>query len=218
MAHTSTRNELLRKRRVDATVAELVKVLTDQRQDVQARLDSHATTLLSKAWDQRLAEVIGPVNLATAREVALRVARALAGKGHGYDPDVMTNWLTLNAGIAAESVNDSTRASLAAAQETDDPDPVGSVFDLLLTSGVASLAVSMVTTAVNFAAHDAAQAVGAQYKTWNTGRNPRPRHAALNGQVVALDSTFSNGARYPGDPTLGPADLARCNCSMTIST
>lgn len=217
MARTSTAMPLLRARREAETVAALVEILTAQRDDVQARFESGARTLLSKAWDARLAEVMLGVNDATASEVALRVAKALHGRDHGFDPKVMGAWLAKNAEIAAEARNRTTRDDLAAAKAAEDiEDPVDHVYGLLLTAGAATMAASMATRSMNFGGRDAARHAGARLKVWNTGANPRVSHAALSGQTVGIDALFSNGGAHPGDPALSAAENANCNCSMTF--
>src|SRR5690606_20056894 len=47
-------------------------------------------------------------------------------------------------------------------------------------------------------------------KIWHTARDPRVRdsHAAQDRQSVGLESVFSNGLMYPGDPAGGPAETA----------
>lgn len=44
----------------------------------------------------------------------------------------------------------------------------------------------------------------------------RDSHRAINGEVIELGGTFSNGLRYPGDPS-GPASEV-CNCRCTITS
>lgn len=53
-------------------------------------------------------------------------------------------------------------------------------------------------------------------KEWVTGPNSRPSHAAMNGQRVGIDDTFSNGARWPGDDNLSPDESCGCNCSTEV--
>ena len=50
-----------------------------------------------------------------------------------------------------------------------------------------------------------------------TSGNPRPSHAAMNGETVPYDERFSNGAMWPGDAdALGPEEVANCQCAVTI--
>lgn len=54
-------------------------------------------------------------------------------------------------------------------------------------------------------------------KTWvvNSGRNARTTHAAMDGETVSMDQTFSNGMMYPGDSG-DAAEVANCNCTIAI--
>lgn len=48
-----------------------------------------------------------------------------------------------------------------------------------------------------------------------SGSRTRDTHAAANGQIVGLDSTFTVGghaARYPGDPSLPASEVINCRC------
>jgi SPP1 gp7 family putative phage head morphogenesis protein len=54
-------------------------------------------------------------------------------------------------------------------------------------------------------------------KVWMTigDANVRASHAAIDGEIVGLDSRFSNGLRFPGDPENGAAaDRINCRCTM----
>jgi hypothetical protein len=53
-------------------------------------------------------------------------------------------------------------------------------------------------------------------KVWVTGSNPRPEHAALDGETVGIEDTFSNGAAWPGDFTLDVDQIAGCNCTIEL--
>lgn len=60
---------------------------------------------------------------------------------------------------------------------------------------------------------------GAATKTWvTTSGNPRPEHAAINGETVGLDDEFSNGLRWPGDSLSGdPAEVSNCRCEVVVN-
>lgn len=45
----------------------------------------------------------------------------------------------------------------------------------------------------------------------------RDTHAKLDGEIVALNKSFSNKLRYPGDPNGEPAEVYNCRCSLTAS-
>lgn len=192
---------LVRARHESLTREALRDVFKDQEADVVV-----AGRSLGDEWDARLARLIFTRNRNTAADVALKVARALKGD---FDPDVMEAWLTKNAELAAASINASTRDSLSLVD--DKP----TVFAALLTAGASRYARSMVTTAANFGAHDAAEHVGGdRTKTWSGGTT---RHAGMNGETVSLADNFSNGLAWPGDPAGGAAEVANCGCSVTFN-
>jgi hypothetical protein len=39
----------------------------------------------------------------------------------------------------------------------------------------------------------------------------------MDGETVAIDDKFSNGADWPGDPVLGAEGVAGCNCGVTVN-
>lgn len=197
MPRVDTRFPLLRARHVRDSIEALGRVFAAQHEEVKAR------GFLSARWDRLLAEVVAERNIATANEVALRVAKAF---DEDFDPAVMTAWLETNAGFVAVSINDATRDDLDEAKE---PERVDEIFAQLQDSGAERAARGIVTVSAAFAAADAARKVGAGAKRWRTNSaKPRPEHARVNGETVALDAEFSNGLKGPGGPN--------CQCSLTI--
>jgi len=54
-------------------------------------------------------------------------------------------------------------------------------------------------------------------KEWiNTSGNPRPSHAAMNGETVGIDESFSNGGQYPGDASLSADERVNCLCVLGV--
>lgn len=55
-------------------------------------------------------------------------------------------------------------------------------------------------------------------KQWNVmSSNPRPSHAAMDGETAAIGEPFSNGLMYPGDSANGDvSEIAGCTCVMTL--
>ena len=53
-------------------------------------------------------------------------------------------------------------------------------------------------------------------KTWITGPNPRPSHAAMNGVTVPIDEKFPNGLMWPADPAGDADEVAGCNCELEL--
>jgi hypothetical protein len=184
-------------------------VFGDMAEDVLARHESGSSTLLSGRWDTVLAAVLFERNKATATDVGSRIATLLRA---GFDPDIMDGWLEQNADIAAEQINTSTRDRIAGL----DRDGLAGQLEVLTGSRAVQIAVTMVATAANFGAHDAARAAGVRLKRWRTtSSDPRSSHASLNGQTVSLGGTFANGMRWPGDTSGGDAsEVANCQCVL----
>ena len=72
---------------------------------------------------------------------------------------------------------------------------------------------------VGFAVTEAARQNGGKKatKTWVvTSGNPRDSHAAMDGETVPVDGTFSNGLDWPGG--FGdPDEVAGCQCEVIAS-
>lgn len=55
------------------------------------------------------------------------------------------------------------------------------------------------------------------YIEWKARLGARPSHAALDGERIQAGETFSNGLRFPGDPS-GPAnETINCHCTIRRS-
>lgn len=210
----------LRARHVEKWSQVLVKFFERQREAVVGRLPkgrkAAAADLFNQArWDRELAADLLPLSTATATVFAKQVADAL---GLEFDPSIMGPWLKENARIAAEGINAKTLASITAALEEDDElTALGNVFDVATGSRAAQISQTKVTNAANFGAHDAAEHLGLQTKTWrvNSGK-PRPSHARANGQTVKMSEDFSPGGPWPGAYVMGPDEVANCTCSVTF--
>jgi hypothetical protein len=213
VARVDTAYPLLKDRRHAATAAALAALFAEMQPDVQARYDSGAKQLVSQRWDDDLAEVVFAANMATATEVAHRVAQAL---GVEFNQAVMRGWFTVNSVVAAHGINERTANRIADNADVV-AEPVAHVFGQLLADGAKSAARQMVTVSSNFAARDVAEKVPGAVKVWKVNsKNPRSAHAALNGQSVPTRGQFSNGMEWPGDPAGGAANNAHCKCSITI--
>lgn len=76
------------------------------------------------------------------------------------------------------------------------------------------------TSAQNAGRTDAyrrAQGMGIQVrKQWlaTLDRRTRHSHRRLDGEVVGLDEQFSNGLRYPGDPSGAGSEVYNCRCTL----
>lgn len=57
---------------------------------------------------------------------------------------------------------------------------------------------------------------GGSKKEWVSSRDSEVRdsHAELDGEVTEIDSSFSGGLQYPGDPSGAPEEIINCRCAL----
>ena len=103
-------------------------------------------------------------------------------------------------------------------QTPDDPvDAAAGVFATAVAARAPQAAMTQVAKVGNFGRVEAAAEAGAGTKTWIvTSGSPRASHAAMDGETVAMGETFSNGANWPGDPTLDSDERAGCSCTVAF--
>jgi SPP1 gp7 family putative phage head morphogenesis protein len=72
-------------------------------------------------------------------------------------------------------------------------------------------------SAANAAALDGYRAGGADAKGWLAQQDDRTRdsHAEIDGEVVPIEASFSNGLDAPGDPAGPPEQVCNCRCTVT---
>jgi HK97 family phage portal protein len=181
-------------------------------------------------WDGELAADL----LLLGSKMAVSAARATMAKmgldPADFDPQVIAGWLAAHADGVAKAINATTARRLsdvlAAAEVGAALGAVNALFDrwkadpdTQAPSGRASQIAATLTSAMSgFGTVEAGRHHGGDgaTKTWITGDNPRPEHAALNGETVAIDAEFSDGSRWPGGS--GDAELdSNCNCDVSIS-
>jgi hypothetical protein len=170
-----------------------------------------------KRWDQELSGDLHAASVTLAATVGKAQAEALGFDADEYDPDQTVAFLKTVADRYAVNINQTTKSQLDDAVADPDKDPA-SVFDTAKDSRAAGGGAMVATFMTGFAVHEAAAQITFRNnveptKTWITGSNPRAEHAALDGETVGLDETFSDGSRWPGD---GP-DSAGCNCEMDVN-
>lgn len=89
--------------------------------------------------------------------------------------------------------------------------------DLLSEDRLGLWADASTKDATGFGSQEGARRSGAVRKMWvhNGSSHPRAEHAAMNGETVDMDDTFSNGMRWPHDWGGGDADdIVGCNCDI----
>ncbi|NEL52311.1 hypothetical protein G3V67_23800, partial [Escherichia coli] len=137
-----------------------------------------------------------------------------------YDEDRTLAFLAANAERVASAVNATTAAALEGALADEDPlAAVRHLFEVYTAARAAQIAVAQVTSMSGFGTVEAARQQGGDgaTKTWRVrSSNPRSSHQRMDGETVALDEKFSNGAMWPGDSDLDDAERAGCKCDLVI--
>lgn len=199
----------------DRLRAVLVAFFARQGKSVLSAIGSGRDWWDTDRWDGELADDLYETSHAVAETLGKAEAARL-GFRDGYDPARTGEFLRKVSRRQAETINRTTRDQLEAAME--DPEmPPAAVFTEAEGTRAAGIAAGLGTFVASFAAHEAAAQIAADHrvapeKTWITGPNPRPEHAALDGETVPIDSTFSNGANWPGDD-----GEPGCNCTVAVS-
>jgi len=179
----------------------LARILDDQEDD-----DSTGDEFRDKWVPVTAAELLPGVKAAAG----LSAGRVAAAVGAEFDTAVMDAYLAKMADTTAGQITDGTVQAIA------DSDDRAATFETLRDSVALAWAGSVVAESMGFGGHDAARATGGKTKTWNTNSgNPRASHAAMDGETVGVDDTFSNGAMWPGDVALSADEAAGCQCSVT---
>lgn len=171
-------------------------------------------------WDTELATDLTALALQTSQDVAQATLEQAGQDPEAYDADRTVKFLSAVAARQAKDINATTLTQLEAALASDDPDAaVDGVFDQASSTRADQMAVTLVTASSAFGTVESAKQAGGgeATKTWVvTSSNPRASHAAMNGETVGIDETFSNGLDYPasgGDPD----EVAGCQCEVEIT-
>lgn len=166
-----------------------------------------------KRWDKELADDLEPELDEISDFHGELTAKLL---GYGYDTDRTRKYIRTLAEARAEIINESTYSKLKDAEEP------GGAFDKRALVDAVVIGGTLALTCAAFGTRESVQQAQENgfdrqvYKRWVTGDNPRPAHAAMNGEEVPIDEPFSNGLNWPGDD-MGPADeTCGCNCSTEI--
>lgn len=207
----------------DAQRSKIAKVLAaffeKQRRSVLPRIGAGGSDWWdAERWDAELTDSLASVTHTVAAILGPIEADRL-GYSDGYDADMTVNFLRAVATRYARNVNITTKEQLEAQLAADEPDPAHT-FDVAAKSRADGVSGGLGTFVAAFATAEAGRQIAKSQglkavKTWMTGTNPRPTHAAMNGQTVGISEQFSNGADYPCDT--GNPDDSGCNCSLSVS-
>lgn len=178
----------------------------------------------SGRWTRELSDDLAPI---FQRQASRRGIQAVidAGLGGEFDTERIENYIKAMAKGKAQAINDVTYRELRLALDGDlDDDALGStvegVFEKAEGQRAETSGRSFATAVAGFAILEACNQRGngrEVTKTWIvTSSNPRPEHAAMDGETVAYDEEFSNGAKFPGDQVLTPEESCNCQCQVEI--
>lgn len=171
-------------------------------------------------WDRELGEDLFKLAAMTATKLGRETASALGYDPSDYDEDRTLAFLKAVAASRAEAINAATLAALEEAVASDEEEAVDSVFNVAEEQRSGAAAAAIITALSGFATVEAGKQLGGgqAMKTWRVNsKNPRPEHAAMNGQTVPVDEPFSSGADWPGDPKLGADGVSGCQCSVELT-
>lgn len=174
---------------------------------------------LSEAAVEALADRIEPFlaeqAVGAANMVILRSGTGSETIGRG----AIRNYIRQMAeGKAGAAVDAAMRLLGAAAQDDAAQDRTReTIEDILSEDRLGLWADASTKDATGFGSQEGARRSGAIRKMWvhNGSSHPRADHAAMDGETVDMDDTFSNGMRWPHDWGGGDADdIVGCNCDI----
>lgn len=217
LAQLKARPSEQQQRKIEQVLSEFFR---RQSRVVLSRLGAGDEWWDEERWNSELARDMHALLVSMSSSLGAAEAARLGFDESSYDSDRTVEFLRNAAERYAENVNATTKQQLDAAIDDDELEP-SHVYDVAESSRVPGVAGLLVTFAAGFAMRECASQIAERNdveptKTWVTGPNPRPSHAALNGETVGIDEAFSNGQQWPAEG--GDADeVAGCNCSIEIA-
>lgn len=175
-------------------------------------------------WNRELAADLMPIFMAQATKRGRRSMRELGDDADEFSEERIEAYIAAVSKSKAQATNAVTLKQLIRALDGDIDEaaegatPEG-VFEKAATERADMQGVSFATAIAGWAALEACRQSsrrGRKMKRWITGANPRPTHAAMDGETVPYDEPFSNGAMYPGDRDLIPEESCGCNCNCEV--
>lgn len=174
---------------------------------------------LSEATVEALADRIEPFLAEQATEAAngviLRSGTGTETIGRG----AIRNYIRQMAEGKADAAVEAAMRLLGAVSGDDAAQDTAreTIEDILSEDRLGLWADASTKDATGFGSQEGARRSGAVKKMWvhNGSSHPRAEHAAMNGETVDMDDTFSNGMRWPHDWGGGDADdIVGCNCDI----
>ena len=176
-------------------------------------------------WNRELADDMKDVFARQAAKAGRKAIRDLGLEGEYDEPRTMAYMEAMAQG-KAKAINNVTYRELQEMLDGDfDESAMSStaagVFERAKESRADVSGRSFATALVCWGALEACRQRGKGKtieKSWIvTSANPRPSHAAMNGETVPYGEEFSNGAMAPGDETLTPDESCNCMCQLELT-
>ncbi|WAB09115.1 portal protein [Arthrobacter phage Eesa] len=210
----------------DAQKAEAVALFenffTRQKSAVLSAIGAGGDWWDADRWNEELTADLFAMASSVSAGLGAKQAEALGFEPGSYDVGRTLEFLKAVAASRAEMVNEATRSQLEAAlaDESEDAPGPAAVFDTAVAARSGSAGKAIAAAVGAFALTEAARQLARDrtVKTWRvTSSNPRKSHARMDGETVPIDSKFSNGLDWPGDPVKGPDQVAGCECTVDVS-
>lgn len=195
-----------------------------QAKSIIPKVGAEARWWNDERWNKELADDLEPVLMEIASAHGTAVAKAI---GIDYIREKTIAYLRKVAEARAELINGETKNKLQQAMDEAEEDvtPEETVtqamnkrsdIDALLLGSM--LAKTVAGWGMSEASRQAEEQGSKRrvYKVWVAGVNARSSHASMDGEMVPIEETFSNGADWPGDDSLSPDESCGCNCSTKI--
>ena len=185
----------------------------------QAYIDELQREGLSESAVDALADRIEPFLAEQAVDAANLVILRSGTGSETIGRGAIRNYIRQMAeGKAGAAVDAAMRLLGAAAQDDAAQDRAReTIEDILSDDRLGLWADASTKDATGFGSQEGARRSGAIRKMWvhNGSSHPRADHAAMDGETVDMDDTFSNGMRWPHDWGGGDADdIVGCNCDI----
>lgn len=225
-------------KRLDRRQQKMKEVIDDYFKDQQKRLidgiedrkQFKVKSLLSETFNTTL-------ELKLAKESALPVleemlkdsaedAKEIAGSDWEFNDSAEINsWLDKKTDVFAKQINDTTFKKLESefteslSQGETRQQLVKRIEDTysdISKARAATIARTEVHGVTQYGTMEGYKQAGMDLKIWvwapGTQGGVRDEHQAMDGEEKPLDTTFSNGLMFPGDPNGGAAETVNCQC------
>lgn len=208
---------------VDEVADALSRFAERQQKSVMSRLGAKSSDWFDiDRWDEELADDLAPIMVEIADTHGSGTAAEI---GSSYDKERTRKYLRRVAETRAHMANAALEKRIEAAIE--DGGDIEEAFEHSKNAGAKSMGLAIATSvagwslveAVNQARYDGDAPQSGVYKVWihNGGAtSSRISHAAMDGETVPIDSTFSNGAMWPGDDSLDASETCYCHCETEV--